>query len=220
MIPSAAYSNSDTGALPLQVGITGGIGTGKSLVSRIFNVLGVPVYDADTSAKELYVTDPGLKAEVIHNFGPAGYLPNGNPDRAYLAAQIFNNPERKALLNSLVHPRVGQNYRDWASANRQAAYTLKEAAIMFESGSYKMLDLVIGVSAPHDLRIQRVLARDSRRTEADVKAIIANQMPDEELLRRADFIIYNNEQQSVLQQVLKLDKLLRQKAHQHRQQNI
>ncbi|GAA4390013.1 dephospho-CoA kinase [Hymenobacter koreensis] len=190
----------------LQVGITGGIGSGKTVVCRLFATLGVPVYDADTRAKWVMRHDATLRAELIAAFGPEAYLPSGEQNRTYLAAKAFNDPAELARLNSLVHPRVGADFAQWAAAQRQAGhpYLLKEAALLYESGSYKQLDRIITVYAPQELRQRRVLHRDPHRTPDDVLSIIGKQLSEEEKLQRADFVLYNDDQQPLLPQVLSL----------------
>lgn len=189
---------------PLQVGITGGIGSGKSLVSRIFNTLGVPVYDADSRAKMVMTSDKILNSQIKKEFGENAYDAEGNLDRSYLSKQAFGAPDRLEKLNQLVHPRVALDYAAWWRDQAAAPYTLKEAALLFEADSAKSLDKIIVVSAPLELRIQRVLKRDAHRSEEDVRKIISNQLPEEEKVKRADVVIINDEIQPLLQQVLEL----------------
>jgi dephospho-CoA kinase len=195
----------------LSIGITGGIGSGKSTVCRVFQVLGVPVYDADSRAKWLMNHDSVLREQVSAAFGPESYLPNGTLNRVYLAGRVFNDESETQKLNSLVHPRVGEDYQTWRKSHAQAAYTLREAALLFEAGATRDLDAVIVVSAPRALRIRRVLHRDPHRTEADVAAIMARQMPEEEKTRRANHLIHNDETQLVITQVMALDAVFRQR---------
>jgi dephospho-CoA kinase len=194
--------------LPRQIGITGGIGAGKSTVTRIFATLGVPVYDADSRAKWLMNSDPGLKAALSEAFGPQAYTAAGL-NRTYLAATVFGDPNKTAQLNRLVHPRVGDDYAAWVREHAGFPYVLKEAALLFESGSYQVLDRVIAVSAPLPLRIRRVLQRDPHRTEADVAAIVARQMDEAEKLARADYVVHNDEKTLLVPQVLDLDRTFR-----------
>lgn len=192
---------------PLQVGITGGIGSGKSLVCRIFQCLGVSVYDADSRAKSLMTTDGILVSQIRKEFGDLAYHADGSLNRKYLGETVFNDPDKLELLNKLVHPRVGEDYRQWLKENSREVYVLKEAALMFEAGSYKALDKIIVVYAPEDIKVSRVLGRDLHRSEKDVRAIIKNQMPDEAKLKRADHIIFNDDSQLVIPQVLSLHQL-------------
>lgn len=189
---------------PLQIGITGGIGSGKSLVCRIFQILGAPVYDADSRAKDLMTTDGILISRIKKEFGELSYRPDGSLHREYLSEKVFNDAERLNVLNGLVHPRVAEDYTQWVGHHQQAPYVIKEAALLFEAGSYKTLDKVIVVHAPSSVRIKRVLRRDKHRTEAQVREIMKNQLPDEDTLARADFIIRNDESQLVITQVLDL----------------
>lgn len=192
---------------PLQVGITGGIGSGKSLVCRIFQCLGISVYDADSRAKSLMTTDGILVSQIRQEFGDLAYHADGSLNRKYLGETVFNDPDKLELLNKLVHPRVGEDYRQWLKENSREVYVLKEAALMFEAGSYKALDKIIVVYAPEDIKVSRVLGRDLHRSEKDVRAIIKNQMPDEAKLKRADHIIFNDDSQLVIPQVLSLHQL-------------
>ena len=187
----------------LQIGVTGGIGSGKSLVCKIFSILGIPVYDADSRARWLMNNQYELKESIKEHFGPKSYDRNGALNRDYVAQRAFNDPEQLKRLNSLVHPAVGIDYAEWVS-KQKADCTIKEAALMFESGSYKELDHVINVSAPEELRIRRVLERDSFRKEAEIRAIMAKQISEEERSQKSDFIIINDDHQMVLPQVLTL----------------
>jgi dephospho-CoA kinase len=190
---------------PLQIGITGGIGSGKSLVSRIFNLLGVPVYDADSRAKSIMTTDGILVSQIKKEFGVLSFGADGGVNREYLAEHVFNNAEKLKLLNSLVHPRVGEDFNRWVK-EQKSAYVLKEAALLFESGSNAALDKIIVVSAPEKLRINRVLQRDKHRTEQQVRDIIHNQLKEEEKLKLADYIIVNDESKLLIPQALELHK--------------
>ncbi|GAB2945867.1 dephospho-CoA kinase [Hymenobacter coalescens] len=189
----------------LKIGITGGIGSGKTVVCRLFALLGVPVYDADTRAKWVMNHDPVLRASLQEAFGPDTYTAEGL-NRAYLAQRAFTDPEQLARLNGLVHPRVGHDFTAWATAQAHAghAYVLKEAALLYESGSWQQLDRIITVYAPQAIRQQRVLQRDPHRTAQDVLNIIGKQLSEEEKLRRADYVIRNDDAQLVLPQVLAL----------------
>jgi dephospho-CoA kinase len=196
---------------PLQIGITGGIGSGKSLVSRIFNLLGIPVYDADSRAKSVMTTDGILVSQIKKEFGVLSYNGDGSLNREYLAEHVFSDPEKLKLLNSLVHPRVGEDFNRWLK-EQNSAYVLKEAALLFEAGSNAALDKIIVVSAPEELRINRVLLRDKHRTAQQVKDIIRNQLKEEEKLKLADYIIVNDESRPLIPQVLELHKQFRSMA--------
>jgi len=189
---------------PLQIGITGGIGSGKSLVCKIFQCLGIPVYDADSHAKELMTTDGILVSKIKKEFGELSFNTDGTLNRNYVSLTVFNDAEKLKKLNSLVHPRVGQDYNKWVEEKQNHPYVLKEAALLYEAGSEKLLDKVVVVHAPEALRIERVLRRDRHRSEDQVRAIVENQMPEEEKLGRADFIVTNDEKELLIPQVVKL----------------
>ncbi len=199
----------------LRAGITGGIGSGKTTVCRMFETLGIPVYDADSWAKWLIANDPLVKKSIIEIFGPGAYLPDGSYNRAFVAGIVFQNPEKLAALNAAVHPAVELHSRAWHAekAREGVPYTLKEAALMVESGGYHFLDVLIVVTAPEPLRIRRVMARDSV-SEETVRARMNNQMPEAEKVRLADFLIVNDEQQSLVRQVWHVHRELVKKARQ------
>ena len=196
---------------PLLVGITGGIGSGKSTVCKLFSLLGVPVYTADDRAKWLMNHDSPLKEKILEVFGSESYLSNGELNRAYLAASVFSNPEKVAALNALVHPAVRKDFMDWVS-QQTAPYLIKEAALLFETGAAKELDCVINVSSPLRVRMARVLLRDPQRTEEQVNQIIDQQLPDEEKNERADFSIKNTDNKLLIPQVITLHEQLLRKA--------
>lgn len=192
---------------PLWVGITGGIGSGKSTVCRFFQLLGIPVYAADDRAKWLMGHDSELKSQISEAFGSESFLPDGTVNRAYLAEKVFSDPEKVKKINSLVHPAVGRDFKCWAE-KQTAPYLIKEAALLFESGSAKELDVVINVSSPLKIRVARVLMRDPHRDEAQVNHIINQQMPDEEKNELADFVIKNSENKLIIPQILEIHKKL------------
>lgn len=190
----------------LKVGITGGIGSGKSTVSRIFELLGIPVYYADTAAKEIMQTDEALKTAVKEHFGADIYGPDGKLDRAALGKIVFNDKDKLELLNSIVHPATIRHSDEWA--NRQTSpYVIKEAALLYESGSFQYLDKIIGVFAPQPMRIERVMKRD-HVTREEVLARINKQIDDNIKMRLCDYVIHNDEQQMVIPQVLALHQQL------------
>lgn len=187
----------------LQVGITGGIGSGKSIVSKIFQILKVPVYDADARAKSLMSKDDFLRSQIISLLGREAY--DGQLiNRSWIAKRVFNDKSLLDQLNSLVHPAVARDYRYWVSTHTDRPMIIKEAALLFETGLDKQLDRVIVVFAPESMRIERVLKRDSHRTRSDVEAIIRNQQAEEEKIAKADFIIANDEKEPVIIQVLEV----------------
>lgn len=189
----------------LKIGLTGGIGSGKSTVAKVFETLGIPVYYADDAAKELMNTDENLKQQIIHHFGEATYS-NNLLDRKYLAQQVFNNPQKLELLNSLVHPATIQAAANWFT-QQTSPYCIKEAALIFESGSQKELDYVIGVYAPTALRIQRVMQRD-KITREEVQQRMDKQVNETVKMRLCDFVITNDEQNLVIPQVVALHEKL------------
>ncbi len=186
----------------LKIGVTGGIGSGKTTVCQIFEVLGIAVFYADDVAKTLMTDDEVLVREIKAAFGEQSYSRGNILDRKYLATLIFNNPEKREQLNALVHPAVFRAMDDWAS-KQTSKYVVKEAALLFESGSYKQHDFNILVSAPDDLRIARIMQRDNISME-DVLRRIGAQMSELEKQKKADFLIYNSEEQFLIQQVLQL----------------
>ena len=188
----------------LRIGVTGGIGTGKSVVCQIFETLGAPIYNADARAKALYTENEDLKAALIVRFGNKVYEYEAL-NRDYLGLKVFNNEAELKWLNTLVHPLIFKDYEDWCKQHDAALYTVKEAAIMIESGSHKHVDVLIAVAAPEELRIKRVMARDGI-SEANVKARMAKQMPQENLIAQCHFVIQNDQKESLISQVLALHK--------------
>ncbi len=187
----------------IRVGITGGIGAGKSLVTKLFQVLGVPVYYADDRAKYLMNIRPELRQSIIRLFGPKAYGPDGRINRPYLAKTVFSDPNKLKALEDLVHPVVFQDTENWEEKHKNVPYTLREAALLFESGNYKKLDKVITVTAPKEIRIQRILHRDKVPREA-VLARMRRQWPEEEKVKRSDFVIINDNKHLLIPQVLKI----------------
>lgn len=190
----------------IKAGITGGIGSGKTTVCKVFETLGVPIYYADDRAKYLMLHNAELKAALIARFGEAIYK-DGQLDRPYLAQQVFNNPKALQDLNGLVHPAVVRDSEEWQQQHSSAPYTLKEAALLYEAGSYKQLDKIIVVTAPMETRIQRVMDRDGVSRQ-QVMDRIKNQMPEEEKVSLADFVIHNDGQRSLIDQVMSIHQQL------------
>ena len=187
--------------MTLRIGLTGGIGSGKSTVAKVFEVLGIPVYYADDAARRLMNEDELLRLQIIQHFGPAAYK-NNQLDRAYIAGQVFNDKEKLELMNSLVHPATIRDAEHWMS-RQTTPYAIKEAALIFESGSQDQLDYVIGVSAPTPLRMLRAMKRDGS-TRDQVLARMTKQIQEVIKMRLCDFVISNDEQQAVIPQVIKL----------------
>jgi dephospho-CoA kinase len=187
----------------IKIGITGGIGSGKSTVCRIFESMGIPVFYADTVAKLIMLTDPVLVAGVTQAFGQESYV-EGQLNNKHIASIVFNNSEELAKLNALVHPAVFRAFERWLeNVPLGTPYILKEAALLFESGSYRMCDKSVLVTAPEDLKIKRVMERDNV-TAAQVKARMDKQMSDSDKMLMADHLISNDESQSVISQVYQL----------------
>ncbi|MDI9319026.1 MAG: dephospho-CoA kinase [Phycisphaerales bacterium] len=192
----------------LKVGITGGIGSGKSTVCQVFETLGIPVLYADGIAKMLMEQDPQLRAQIIALLGADAYKGN-KLNRAYISQIVFADSERLHQLNALTHPPVIAYGEAWLQ-QQKSAYALKEAALFFESGSDKNVDLMIGVSAPLHLRIQRSMQREDISEQA-VQERIAKQMEEPEKMSRCDYLIYNDDAHSIIEQVLELHQVLLQK---------
>ncbi len=189
----------------LRIGLTGGIGSGKTTVARIFEVLGVPVYFADDAAKKLMNEDGDLKKKIIAHFGAESYV-NDKLNRSYLSSVVFSDQEKTKLINSIIHPATINDASKWLE--RQATpYAIKEAALIFEAGAEKMLDLVIGVSAPRELRIQRVRQRENISEDA-VLSRMEKQMNEEEKMSRCDIIINNDERELLIPQVVEVHERL------------
>jgi dephospho-CoA kinase len=195
--------------MTLKVGLTGGIGSGKSTVAKLFELLNVPVYYADAASKRLYHTNRELMASLKQHFGEDIYTAD-QLNRSRLAQLVFNNPEKLELLNRLVHPPTIKDAEDWMG-RQTAPYVIKEAALLFESGSVEGLDYVIGVFAPTHLRIKRTMDRDGASRE-EVQARLNRQIDEVIKMRLCDFVITNNEQELVIPQVLSLHQQLLQLA--------
>jgi dephospho-CoA kinase len=189
---------------PRQIGITGGIGSGKSLICRIFGCLGVAVYDADSRAKAVMTTDGILISEIKKEFGGLSYNEDGVLNRQYLAQTVFHDPEKLKKLNQLVHPRVREDYMRWLTDHRDDLYVIREAALLVETGQQSQLDAILVVVAPVQVRMARTLGRDPQRTQEQIEAIMSRQMSDEEKIKHADHIIVNDNKTLVVPQVLAL----------------
>ncbi len=192
---------------PLIVGVTGGIGSGKSTVCRVFETLGAVTYYADDRAKWLMENDVALVNGIKELFGLNAYK-QGKLDRALIASQVFKNSSLLEKLNALVHPAVAGDVERWIQQHQDAKLLLKEAALLFETGSYQSLDKTILVTAPSEVRVDRVAKRDAHRSADDVRDIISKQMKDEEKIPLADFVIRNDGKESLIEQVMTLFKSL------------
>ena len=191
-----------------KIGITGGIGSGKTTVCEIFKLLGVPVFSADDEAKNLQNNDLHISELLIKLFGKDIYYPDGVLDRKKLAALIFNDSNAMAKVNSIVHPAVRKSFLNWIDNQQDADYILYEAAILLESGYASDFDRTILVLADEKLRIERVIKRD-HLSEDLVKQRINNQMPESQKIKMVDFIIENSDKKLLFPQIIELDKLIR-----------
>ena len=188
--------------MSLKIGITGGIGVGKSVVTKIFKVLGIPTYDADKEAKDIMVKNDAVRQSLVDTFGQEVYFEDGSLNREWLGKRVFADAEELKKLNAIVHPAVIKGGEDWAAA-QTSIYSVKEAALLFESGSYKALDFTILVVSPLELRIERVMQRDKVDRE-EVLRRINKQMPEEEKEKLSDCIVYNDDEHSLIEQVMEL----------------
>lgn len=186
----------------IRAGITGGIGSGKSTVAKIFALLGVPVYAADFTAK-LILDEKEVIKKIAAFAGGEVVDGSGKIDRKKLAALVFNDSEKLALLNGIVHPAVGRHFDDWCARQKNVPYILKEAAILFESGAYRQVDPVITVTAPLALKISRTMQRDHLSQE-EVEARMNNQISDAEKIKRSQYVVRNDEQSLLIPQVLEI----------------
>jgi dephospho-CoA kinase len=189
----------------IRVGLTGGIGSGKTTVAKIFELLGAPVYYADDAAKRIMSEDGELKAAIQKQFGDDAYK-NGGLNRSYLSSKVFNDPFQLELLNALVHPATIRDAARWMQ-QQKTLYTIKEAALIFESGSAEQLDYVIGVYAPLSMRIKRAMERNNV-SQDEVKLRMNKQLDENIKMKLCDFIIYNDEQRLLIPQVIELHKKL------------
>lgn len=186
----------------LKLGITGGIGSGKSLVCSIFKQLGIPIYNADERAKDIINSDKALKSKIISAFGDLSYI-DGLYNRKYISGIVFENKNKLQLLNDIIHPAVFNDWREFCKLHQNEKYIIKEAAIMFETESKNTVDKIVLVYSPLHLRIQRTMKRDNS-SEEEVLRKINNQMPEEEKLKLADYILFNDGNKSLIEQVMEL----------------
>ncbi len=189
----------------IRVGITGGIGSGKTTVARIFEVLGIPVYYADDAAKILMIESPVIRKKLIETFGKDSYTGEAL-NRAFIASEVFGNEEKLKVLNAIVHPETLAHAAKWMES-QASPYVIKEAALMYETDAYKHIDFMITVAAPLSLRIERTCKRDGLSIE-EVKQRIDRQMPQKEKISRSDFVITNDGLQMIIPQVLAVHKTL------------
>jgi len=188
---------------PKTVGLTGGIGVGKSFCAKLFKELGIPIYSSDERAKALMVTDIKVISQIKAVFGDAAYHKDGALNRKHIADKIFTDKGLRTAINSIVHPAVRSDFLSWVSVHNTAPYVMQESALLFEIGLHKQFDAIVLVDAPLDVRISRVVTRDNTSVEA-VQHRINSQMPSEEKRQLADYIIDNDGQQGLVKQVLEV----------------
>ena len=187
----------------LKIGITGNIGGGKTTVSKIFEILGIPVFYADDAAKKVMVEDPILIDALKEAFGTEAYFNDGALNRKHIASIVFSNETQLTKLNAIVHPAVFRAFDQWVGQVKNAPYVMKEAALLFESSSYKMCDYSIMVTAPLELRIDRVMLRDGL-TRDEIESRNARQFSEEKKIQLANYVISNDDTELVIPQVLEL----------------
>jgi len=190
----------------LKIGLTGNIGSGKTTVAQVFELLGIPVFYADDEAKKVMVTDQMLIEGIKQTFGTQAYFNDGSLNRKYISGIVFNNKAELEKLNALVHPAVFRAFDSFDQLHKDAPYVIREAAILFESGSYKMCDRAIMITAPLETRIARVMERDGI-SRADVESREARQLSQDEKLKLANDVIINDGKQLVIPQVIALHEL-------------
>ncbi len=188
------------------IGLTGGIGSGKTIVCNVFKHLGIPIYEADIESKRLINSSIKIKKELISLYGNFIYLNNGKINKKKLSKIIFNNRIELEKVNNIIHPVVLNDFREWLVKHKKSKYVIHETAILFESGAFKMTDTTILIYSPEKLRIRRVIKRDNI-SKNDVFIRIKNQMNDDEKKKLADYIIINDDTEFVLPQILKLHKI-------------
>jgi dephospho-CoA kinase len=193
----------------LKVGITGGIGSGKTIICQVFKSLQVPVYNADQRAMTLVETDAEIRYQIIQEFGEKSFTDSGY-NRKFIADIVFNDSTLLGKLNQIIHPAVAKDFNKWAE-NINAPYVIEEAAILFESGANEIIDDVIVVDAPEDLRISRIQKRDGLKEE-EIRDRVHNQWPTDKLRVLADWVIENNDNVLVLPQILNIHHTLLEKS--------
>lgn len=188
---------------PFQLGVTGGIGSGKSVVCSVLAAMGIPVFNADASSKKILETDDAVVLSVKELLGPRSYSSSGKADRKYIASVVFNDVQKLNQLNSILHPAVQRHYISWVEKNKKHEIVAKEAAIMFESGSNIGMDAIAAVIAPAELRIHRVMQRDNKSSD-EVLKIISRQMDETLIVQKSNFIIHNDDHQLVVPQIIRI----------------
>ena len=195
------------------IGLTGGIGSGKSTVAALFRTLGIPVYESDSRAKELMHSDDQLRQKIISLFGPEAYLSDGVLNRKWIASLVFNDQSLLEKLNNIIHPAVYEDLKKWADEElqKQAPYLIQESAILFEENLSKRMKSVILVVADEETRIDRVTKRDTVSRE-DVLDRMRNQWNDFEKIPLSDYVIYNDGERSLIDQVMDIDQMIRSRS--------
>lgn len=191
----------------LKVGLTGGIGTGKSIVAKFFKMLGIPVYVSDLEARQLMNSNSIIREQLLAKFGAEVYTKDSTLNRKYLANIIFNKPEALQEVNAIVHPVVRSNFVDWCKQKAEFPYVIQESAILFDTGLYKNFDKIICITADENIRISRVMKRDNVSADL-VTARMKNQILEKDKIQKSDFVIYNNSE-LLIPQIIKIDKYLR-----------
>lgn len=188
----------------IKIGITGGIGSGKSVVSEIFHLHGFPLYNADREAKKLNDSSPYIRKQLTRHFGENLYV-NGKLDRKKLASIIFHDDSKLAIANSIIHPELANDFRRWSLHREHYSLVILDAALLIEAGFHQLTDRVIMITAPEELRIARVMQRD-HSTLDEVKVRMNAQLPEEEKIKYADYIVINDNNHSLIQQVSEIIK--------------
>lgn len=188
------------------IGLTGGIGSGKSTVAKFFTALNYPVYNSDKAAKTIYFI-PEIKEKIISVLGKEAYLNETNLNKKYISDKLFNDKKLLEKINAIIHPAVGKDFKQFEKSNIEHKYIIKETALLFEAGLNKSVDKIILVTAPLGMKISRIKKRDGL-SEQEILLKINNQWPDDEKAVKSDFIIYNNEIQAITPQILTIHKLL------------
>ena len=190
---------------PLKIGLTGGIGSGKTTVANILKTLGIPIFNSDENGKKLFINNKNVINETIKHFGN-NILTNKNIDLKKLGNIVFSNKKELAVLNNIIHPNISRIFNEWY--NKQTTkYIIKESAILFESNTYKKVDKIILIKAPINLRIQRTCMRD-KRSVSEVKKIIQNQLPVKKIIKHANYIVNNNEKKLLVPQVMDIHNMI------------
>lgn len=191
----------------LKIGLTGGIGSGKSTVLQIFSILGIPIYDSDSRSRWLQENDLEIISETKKLLGNEAYIANNKLNKPYIGQKIFSEKKILEAFNAIVHPRVFEDCEKWYTKNSHQKYVIKESALLFETGANKNLDIIISVISPEKLRIERIQKRDPNRSVDEIKSIFEKQTSDEQKIALSDYIIHNNETQLLIPKVLELHEI-------------